>query len=71
MKKIRNFIIGLVCGLGLFAATMSTTIMASEPLSSIIYSCINVCGTDACVQGMYNYDTLVAVEKFINSLLGC
>ncbi|MDR1348257.1 MAG: hypothetical protein LBJ63_07530 [Prevotellaceae bacterium] len=69
MKKIRNIITGLVCGLGLFAATMSTTIMAAEPLTAKISSCITVCGSEICSPGFYNYDILVAMEGYLNWLL--
>ncbi|MDR2064913.1 MAG: hypothetical protein LBP85_04305 [Prevotellaceae bacterium] len=71
MKKIRNIIICLFCGLGLFAATMSTTITAAEPLSTKIYSCINVCGFEVCILGLYDSGDLAIIEGVVNWHLGC
>ncbi|MDR1199604.1 MAG: hypothetical protein LBK94_11460 [Prevotellaceae bacterium] len=68
MKKIRNIITGLVCSMGLFAATMSTTIMAAEPLTAKISSCITVCGNDICAPGLYDSGFLAVIEGYLNAL---
>jgi hypothetical protein len=74
MKKI---VIAIVCSIGLFAATMTTTaptVTAAEPAYEITvyYTCVTICGFTICALGRCdNLTALSWYEGLINGILGC
>ncbi|MDR2064914.1 MAG: hypothetical protein LBP85_04310 [Prevotellaceae bacterium] len=74
MKKIKKFILAMICSIGLFAATMTTTaptITAAEPVSYKMETCVNLCGFELfCVSGGTN-GLLYIIEDFLNWIVGC